>query len=113
MAGNIRKQILDGNVETIVLSSLRKEAAYGYQLIRNLFELTQGSLHLSEATVYTVLHRLEQSKFITAKWIKAENKRRRKYYRLTVKGEKKLAKNIEEWNEISKVMLKIIKSKKG
>ncbi len=102
----LRKQILDGNVETLLLAVLKAESSYGYQIVKELSGRSNRMLDLGEGTVYPVLHRLEKRKIISSKQCLAKNGRRRKYYRLTAKGHRVLADNIQQWQMLVSVMEK-------
>jgi len=106
----IRKQMLDGNVETMLLAILEAGPSYGYAIVKDLNARAKGILRLGEGTIYPVLYRLEEKKLISANWRTAENGRERKYYRLTAKGRKALAANCQEWQVLSIVMRKVLGS---
>jgi len=106
----LRKQTLDGNVETLLLAILEAGPSYGYAIAKELNRRSQGILQLGEGTIYPVLHRLEEKKLISAKWRLAENGRQRKYYRLTAKGRRALAVNRQQWQMLSAVMGKVLGS---
>ena len=108
----LRKQTLDGNVETLVLSILEAGPSYGYAIVKELNERTEGILQLGEGTIYPVLYRLEEKKLISARWHLAENGRQRKYYRLIAKGHKALAMNRQQWQMLAAVMGKVLGSAK-
>ncbi len=104
----LRKQTLDGNVETLLLAILQSGPSYGYAIVKELDKRAEGILRLGEGTIYPVLHRLEGKKLITARWARAENGRQRKYYRLTPKGRRALADNRVQWQMLTEVMEKVI-----
>ncbi|MHC4572406.1 MAG: PadR family transcriptional regulator [Planctomycetota bacterium] len=106
----LRKQALDGNVETLLLAILDSGPSYGYAIAKELNRRSQGILQLGEGTIYPVLHRLEEKKLISARWRLAENGRQRKYYRLTAKGRRALAVNRQQWQMLSAVMGKVLGS---
>ena len=107
---SLRKQTLDGNVETMLLAVLEAGASYGYAIVKELNKKAEGILRLGEGTVYPVLHRLEEKRLVSANWRTAENGRQRKYYRLTNKGRKALAGNRQQWHLLSVVMQKVVHS---
>ncbi len=107
----LRKQTLDGNVETLLLAILESGPSYGYAITKDLEKKAQGILKLGEGTIYPVLHRLEDKELIVAKWVEAENSRPRKYYRLTPKGKKALAENVTQWQLMAEVMEKVLSTK--
>jgi len=112
-AKRLSKQALDGNVETLILAVLEAGPSYGYQIVKDLHERSEGILRLGEGTVYPVLHRLQEKKLISARWRLAENGRERKYYRLNAKGRKALAANHRQWQILAAVMEKVLGSGKG
>ena len=54
------KKSLDGNVETFLLLILEESPNYGYAIVRELKQKTDGLLRLGEGTVYPVLYRMEE-----------------------------------------------------
>jgi PadR family transcriptional regulator PadR len=107
---SLRKQTLDGNVETMLLAVLEAGTSYGYAIVKDLNERAEGILRLGEGTVYPVLHRLEEKRLVSASWRTAQNRRQRKYYRLTNKGRKALAGNRQQWHLLAVVMQKVVHS---
>ena len=106
----LSKQTLDGNVETLLLAILEAGPSYGYAIVKELNKRSEAILQLGEGTIYPVLYRLEEKKLISAKWRLAENGRERKYYRLTARGRKALAANLNQWQMLASVMRKILGS---
>jgi PadR family transcriptional regulator PadR len=64
----LRKQTLDGNVETLLLAILEREPNYGYAVSKELNDFSHGILRLEESTIYVVLHRMQRRALISAKW---------------------------------------------
>lgn len=84
----VGKQLKKGVIEILILSLLRDEKMYGYQLIQELDSRSSGVFKMKEGTLYPVLYRLEDSKYIESCW-EQDNDRRsvpRKYYRITADG---------------------------
>ena len=105
----LRKQSLDGKVETFLMAILESGPSYGYGLVQELARRAQGLLRLGEGTIYPVLHRMEERDLIAANWRESGNGRPRKYYRLTPKGRRALAENRAEWRILSQVMDIVLK----
>lgn len=106
----LSKQALDGNVETLILAVLEAEPSYGYAIVKELNERSEGILQLGEGTIYPVLYRMEEKKLISARWRLAETGRQRKYYRLIAKGRKALAANLNQWQMLTEVMGRVLGS---
>lgn len=100
----LKKSMLDGNVETMLLAILEESPSYGYEIVRLLNERAAGLLRMGEGTVYPVLHRLEKRHLISSYWEKGESGRPRKYYRVTTAGSKVLSENREQWAGLVQVM---------
>ena len=81
----------------LVLSLLKQQSMYGYQMIRELEQRSQMVFRLQEGTLYPVLHSLEQQGAVISMQKTAEHGRMRKYYESTSHGKKLLQEKAEEW----------------
>ncbi len=54
----INTELLKGNLTTLVLVCLQKRDMYGYDLVKELQELSKGALEVKEGTLYPLLHSL-------------------------------------------------------
>lgn len=88
-------QLKRGILEVCVLKALQKEDSYGYRIIKDL----SPAVTLSESTLYPILKRMEQSGCIT-EYAVAHNGRLRKYYQLTLLGQKRIDDFLIEWEEV-------------
>jgi PadR family transcriptional regulator, regulatory protein PadR len=94
---NFDKELLKGNIITIILSTLQDSAKYGYEIIKGLEESSNGVLKMKEGTLYPLLHSLEYDGYVSSKELISENGRKRKYYQLTKAGQKLLLDKKKEW----------------
>lgn len=78
---NLRLELRRGCLTLAVLSQLRTER-YGYTL-RKALEV--AGLEIDEGTLYPLLRRLESQGLLQSEW-REENKRRKRFYRLTSMG---------------------------
>jgi transcriptional regulator len=90
---------LRGHLELLLLAALAREEQHGYALIEWLRSQSAGALDLGEGSVYPALRRLEASGWVTSSW-RAEGGRRKRVYRLTKRGEKRLTTEREGWNDL-------------
>ena len=97
-------QMKRGLLDICVLSAIRGEDSYGYQIIKDL----KPYVELSESTLYTILKRLETAEMLTVKTAE-HGGRLRKYYSITGAGLNRIAEFKEEWNEIMSIYRFIIK----
>jgi len=96
----IASGIKRGTAELAILSVLESGPLHGYELARSIEERTKGSLHFTLAALYPLLYRMEQRGWIHGNWETSRNGRRRRCYRLTPAGTKRLAPLRREWNEL-------------
>ena len=87
---------LRGQLELVVLASLRDGPRHGYAIIKELRERSRGEFDVLEGTLYPALHRLERAGLIESSWATAVGRRRR-VYELTGRGTNTLDKLESEW----------------
>jgi transcriptional regulator len=93
-------RLLTGMLETIVLEVLSRGPSYGYEICQTAQERSRGLFELKEGSLYPALHRLERQKLLSSYWEEAEN-RRRKYYKLTLAGQRALQARRREWEQFA------------
>ena len=84
-----------------------REERYGYTLRQALAE---DGLEMEESTLYPLLRRLEAKGMLVSEW-REEDKRKMRFYRLSLQGEALLERLLEEWRAISRTLDKIIDPK--
>ena len=62
------QQLKKGVLEMLVLTTICKQATYGYELLSLLKERSDGLFTLKEGTLYPILYRLEDDGMIEASW---------------------------------------------
>lgn len=100
---NLRLELRRGCLTLAVLAQLRREH-YGYTLRKDLAD--QG-LVIDESTLYPLLRRLESQGLLTSQW-REEDKRNKRFYRLSADGEALLGQLLQEWQNINASINKIL-----
>lgn len=100
---SLRLELRRGSLTLGVLARLREER-YGYTLRQALAE---DGLAMEESTLYPLLRRLESQGLLVSEW-REEDKRKKRFYRLSPAGEDMLRRLLEEWRRISVSLDKII-----
>jgi PadR family transcriptional regulator PadR len=100
---NLRLELRRGCLIVAVLAQLRTEQ-YGYTLCKHLGE---RGLAVEEGTVYPLLRRLEDQGLLVSQW-REENKRKKRFYRLSELGETILARLLAEWNAINAALERVV-----
>src|SRR3954470_18424777 len=102
---------LRGHLETLILASLESSDAHGLEILRRLELAGCGLLRLKEGSLYPALYRLESGGEGDAVWGKSSQGRRgarRRIYRLTPKGRRKLAASRTEFQTFVQTLAAII-----
>ena len=90
-------QLRKGALELVILAALRAEPVYGLALLRHLQRFPTTAI--TEGTLYPLLDRLKRDGLVDANWVQEGESRPRKYYRLTARGEQKLAALVQAWRQ--------------
>lgn len=100
---SLRLELRRGCLVLAVLAQLRQEH-YGYTLRKSL---TEAGLEIEESTLYPLLRRLETQGLLTSEW-REEEKRNKRFYRLSAAGEAILERLLAEWNGINGSVSRIL-----
>ena len=103
----ISKALVAASTKPLILSILKAEESYGYQIIQRVKDLSAGDLKWSDGMLYPVLHRLEKNNLIRSSWIISDKGRHRKYYSITPRGAEALAKDMAEWLNVHGVLARL------
>ncbi|MBO3698240.1 PadR family transcriptional regulator [Roseivirga sp. E12] len=95
------KTLVAASTKPLVLSILSHGKSYGYQIIKNVEQLSNGELEWTDAMLYPVLHRMEKDGLIASEWIVLDNGRKRKYYTITAKGKEERDTSKAQWNNVN------------
>ena len=93
----LRLELRRGSLILAVLAALRSEQ-YGYTLRKIL---SQAGLEIEESALYPMLRRLETQGLLTSEW-REEDKRSKRFYRLSADGAVLLEQLTQEWRAINK-----------
>ena len=103
---NLRLELRRGSLILAVLAALRTEQ-YGYTLRKTLEE---HGMAIDEGTLYPLLRRLESQGLLTSQW-REEDKRNKRFYRLSAEGKSILKQLLAEWRGIDASLEQILKEK--
>lgn len=104
---NLRGELRRGCVVLAVLAALRSEQ-YGYTLRKALAD--QG-MSIDEGTLYPLLRRLETQGLLLSEW-REEEKRNKRFYRLSPEGRQILKLLLVEWKSIDASLSEILKEQR-
>jgi PadR family transcriptional regulator PadR len=92
---NLRLELRRGCLVVAVLAALRAEQ-YGYTLRKTLAD---HGLAIEESTLYPLLRRLEAQGLLASQW-REEERRKKRFYRITDEGGQVLQRLLAEWKSI-------------
>ena len=102
---NLRLELRRGCLTLAVLAELRAEQ-YGYTLRKSLQE---HGMEIDESTLYPLLRRLETQGLLLSQW-REEDKRNKRFYRLSANGESMFERLTEEWHGMNAAFDRILRS---
>ncbi len=83
---------------------------HGYAVTRAIRRRSDGVLEVEDAALYQALHRMERRGWIASTWGLSENNRKAKYYRLTAKGRRQLAKELGTIRRYTDALWKVLEA---
>ena len=92
---NLRLELRRGCLALAVMAALRSEQ-YGYTLRKTLAD---HGMEIDEGTLYPLLRRLESQGLLVSQW-REEDKRNKRFYRLSAEGREVLERLLTEWKAI-------------
>lgn len=94
----ISKELIGASTIPIILSILSKKESYGYEIIKNVKDISDGKLAFKDGTLYPVLHKLEKRELIESYWKIAESGKKGNI----IKSARKERKNFHQKRKIGK-----------
>ena len=100
---NLRLELRRGSLSLAVMAALRSEQ-YGYTLRKTLAD---HGMEIDEGTLYPLLRRLESQGLLVSQW-REEDKRNKRFYRLSTEGKTVLKKILAEWKSLNATLDEIL-----
>lgn len=100
--------LLQGTLDLLILKTLLMGPCHGQGVARSIQRQSEEVLFVDHGSLYIALQRLEDRKWIRAKWGVSENNRRARYYELTAKGREQLFEKASQWKRLTRAMERIL-----
>src|SRR4029453_15915208 len=97
---DLGKDLVAASATPLVLAILAEGDSYGYAILKRVSELSGGELQWTDGMFYQWLPRVERQGHIKGRWGPSETGRKRKYYRLTTRGQAQLAEQCQQWQMV-------------
>jgi transcriptional regulator len=104
-----RLELLQGTLDMLILRTLQWGPEHGHGISVAIRANSQDVLQVDHGSLYPALHRLREQGLVEAEWKLTENKQRARYYRLTIKGRKRLVAEESRWNQLVEAVGRIMK----
>lgn len=109
---NDRIALLQGTLDLLILKMLMLGPCHGQGVARLIQRQSEEVFLVDHGSLYLALQRLENKKWIRAKWGVSENNRKARFYSLTPKGREQLVEKTGEWRRLTRAMGLILDSSK-
>jgi transcriptional regulator len=101
-------ELKKGSVELLILSLLEVEPRHGYELGKLIESRSGGRLQFQISSLYPVLCRMDDRGWIKGRWVERKGQRRRKYYKITKRGQSTLAAKRATWLEFAESVNQVL-----
>ena len=98
---NAQNSFRRGVMSLVILSLLKREDMYGYQLVQQTLEISGGRIQTQEGSLYPVLYKLLDQGLISDRKVQVGKRMTRIYYHLEPAGERRLQELKAEYDEIT------------
>ena len=99
-----RIALLQGTLDLLILKTLVMGQRHGQGIARTIQRQSEEVFFVDHGSLYLALQRLEDKKWIAAKWGVSENNRKARFYSLTTKGRAQLQEKTSEWERLTRAM---------
>lgn len=108
MAG-ISSDVIRGCNDTMILYLLWDTPSYGYELSKQIKQMTDEKYVIKETTLYSAFTRMEKNGYVSSFSSIEGNGKKRTYYQITDEGRAYYKEKCEEWNLTKDVIERFIK----
>ena len=103
-----RIALLQGTLDLLILRTLLFGPQHGQGIARAIQQTSAEELLVEHGALYPALQRLEERKWISAKWGTSTNNRKARFYSLTAAGRKQLVRETTKWKRLSTAIGRIL-----
>jgi PadR family transcriptional regulator, regulatory protein PadR len=108
-----RIALLQGTLDLLILKTLVQGSCHGQGVARSIQRQSEEVFFVDHGSLYLALQRLEDKRWISAKWGVSENNRKARFYSLTPKGREQLVQKESEWQRLTRAMGLILNGSAG
>jgi PadR family transcriptional regulator len=109
MAKDLRRDLIPGTLELMVLTTLRRGPLHGYAIAQSIREQSDALLQIEEGTLYPALQRLLREGWVVAEWGLSATNRRVRNYKVTAAGRKQLEHDVSSLESMIKGIFSVLR----
>lgn len=98
------KDLMAASSIPMILTIIKKEETYGYEIIQSIRSISDGNIEWQEGSLYPILKKLEKKELVRSRWSQTMSGKKRKYYSITMKGTNELRIYKSQWMLANEVM---------
>jgi transcriptional regulator len=102
--------LVQGTLDLLILRTVALEPKHGWAIAKRIQQMSSEVLQVQQGSLYPALHRLEQRKWISARWAETETGRKAKFYSLTKSGRAQLKDELANWSRLSAAIDQVIEN---
>lgn len=103
-----RLELLQGTLDLLILRTLIFGSQHGQGIARAIQQTSEQELLVEHGALYPALQRLEERRWISAKWGTSSNNRKARFYSLTPAGRKQLVRETTKWKRLATAIGRIL-----
>lgn len=100
----INSDLIRGHLESVILKLIIEQDRYGYEIANCIKERTNLEFSIKEATLYSIVNRLEKKLLIESYIGEKTHGKKRRYYKITALGKAYFYEKKREWIELKNVL---------
>lgn len=105
-----KSELLQGTLDMLILKIVALGPVHGYGISQRIRQISKEVLQVQQGSLYPALHRLERRGWLEADWGESENGRQAKFYKLSAKGRRQLAKEESNWQRLAEAVTLIMQT---
>ena len=100
--------VLQGTLDLLVLKALSWGPRHGHSVARVIRDTTDGTLDVTDGSLYVALHRLEDRGLVDSDWGLSDKGKRARFYTLTAAGRQELKTEIAAWQRYAQSVTRLL-----
>ncbi len=107
----MNSDIIRGHLESVILKLIIEQDRYGYEIANTISERTNERFVIKEATLYSIVTRLEKRGLIESYIGEKTHGKKRRYYKITGLGNVYYKEKKAEWEELKVILNTLLEEK--